>query len=302
MSKGFALDTMDSIQNEGIAHFGLIRKIERITKRNLLCYIGNFPHPVGSIMKVDDRFIETAFMSIDFAQYSGNLDIMIHTLGGDALAAQNIIQTCRTYCKNLRVIIPKTAMSAGTIMAMGADSIMMRETAELGPIDPQMIVNTPTGQIQRPASSWVDAYLSLIKESQDAIKKNEPPHPFLQQLGLLDPSWIQVCLRARRLSESIAKEFLKKYMLQKKTDAEIQAVVDNFIEKGEKLSHGTAIRPLEAQGFGLNVEIIEKNTQLDKLIWELIERAERYIQYRGFAKYVICRNGGLNVKMEAVKI
>jgi ATP-dependent protease ClpP protease subunit len=302
LSKGFGLDRIDMIQNEGVAHQKLVESIEKETGNNLICYISNFPHPLGILMDEDDSIIETMLKSINLDKYDGNIDLIIHTRGGSPLAAQKIVRTCRTYSNKFRVIIAKTAMSAGTIIAMGADKIVMRETAELGPIDPQMIINTPNGQTQRPASAWVEAYLALIEKTQEAIKKNEPPQPFLQQLSQMDPSWIQICLKARKLSTAIAEEFLGRYMLKGKSKDEITLIVEKFLEVGEKLSHGMTIRGPEAINFGLEIEIIDKNTMLDKLIWELLERTERYVQSKGFAKYVIARNGGLNVAIQTLKM
>ena len=45
----------------------------------------------------------------------------------------------------VRVIVPDYAKSAGTLMALGADRIIMSETSELGPIDPQVILADRNG-------------------------------------------------------------------------------------------------------------------------------------------------------------
>src|SRR5207245_1721674 len=124
-----------------------------------------------------------------------------------------------------------TAMSAGTLVAMGADSVVMTETAELGPIDPQMIVTGAEGQFLRPAAAFVDAYLDLIGKSQEAIKKGEPPHPYVELLRKLDPTWIQVCLKARELARTIAGEFLGRYMLRGKPRKEIEEAVERFMKE-----------------------------------------------------------------------
>ena len=165
-----------------------------------------------------------------------------------------------------------------------------------------MVINTPNGPLQRAASIWVEAYLELIESSQEAIKEGKPPHPYLQQLGQIDPSWIQECLRARDLSKTIAKEYLKKYMLKSKSEKEIEAIVDKFIEIGEDLSHGLTIRPQQASDYGLEVEIIGKNSKIEPLIWELSQRCQRYVQSKVLAKYILCRNGGLNISITALKL
>lgn len=302
MKKGFGLELLDTVQNEGLVHHKLIASIEQITKRNLVCYTSNFPHPAGAIMEQDDAMIETVLKSLSLEKYENKLDLMIHTRGGDPVAAHKIVETCRSYAKGFRVIVPKTAMSAGTLIAMGADSIVMRETSELGPIDPQMLVRTPAGEIMRPASAYVDAYLDLINKAQQAIVNNKPAHPYLQQLEKMDPSWIQTCVRARDFARSIAQDYLKEYMLSSKAEPEIKDIVENFIRKGERLSHGFGIRPEKARELGLTeIEIIDKQGNLEKLIWELLVRTECYVQAKRLAKYICSRTGGINVQVEAVR-
>jgi len=302
LKKGFGLDLMDRIQNEGVVHQELIESIEEKTQRNLICYASNFPHPAGAIMEEDDEIIENVLKSIDLTKYDGQLDFMIHSRGGSPTAADKIIQTCRSYSTSFRVIVPKTAMSAATLVAMGSDSVLMSESSELGPIDPQMIYVTQTEKIIRPASAFVNAYLDLINAAQDAMLGKRPPHPYLELLRRIDPTWIQICLKARVLSRTIATEYLKKFMLRSKSDEEIAETVEKFIKTGEELAHGRSIRAKKAKEYGLNIEIIDKDSDLWKLIWELFMRSERYVQVKRLAKYIICRSGGVVVQAELVRI
>ncbi|KAB2841144.1 hypothetical protein F9K50_04555 [bacterium] len=297
-SKGFGLKLIDQLQNEGSAHHEVINKIEKLTKRNLLCYTAFLGHPAGTISLDDSQIIEQLLRSIDLSKYPGTLDLLLHTPGGDPTAAERIILTCRSYSKSFRVLIAHTAMSAGTLIAMGADSIVMTETAELGPIDPQMIINTPQGQSLRPAAAFVDAYKELINKAQDAIARSQPPHPYLELLRKMDPTWIQVCLKARELSKTIATEFLKKFMLHDKTPQDIEKTIEYFVKEGELLSHGRVIRHAKVKEYGLNVDVIKKGDELDELLWELQLRCELYVQSRGFAKYFVSRTGGINMKVQ----
>lgn len=299
--KGFGLSLMDKIQNEGTVHQNLVKEIEKITKRNLIVYTAFLRHPAGAIFQEDSQLIESLLRSIDLSRYPDTLDLLLHTPGGDPTAAERIVQTCRSYSKSFKVIVARTAMSAGTLIAMGADEVVMTETAELGPIDPQMIVNTREGQALRPAAAFVDAYLELINKSQDAIKAKEPPHPYIELLRSIDPTWIQVCLKARALAETIAKEFLKKYMMNGSEEGQIEKTVSNFMKEGELLSHGRIIRHEKASGYGLKINAISKGNELDALLWELQSRCENYVQGRGFAKYFVCSNGGINLSVQQVR-
>ena len=301
--KGFGLTLMDQIQNEGTMHHRLIQKIEEKFKRNVICYISCFPHPAGTIVDEDATIIENLLKSVDLSKYDYQLDLILHSPGGSPTAAEKIILTCRSYApKSFRVVVPKTAMSAATLISMGADKIVMSETSELGPIDPQMISVIGQQQIARPAAAFIDAYLDLVNETKKAIVNHEPPHPYIELLRKIDPVWVQVCLKARQLSVTIAKEYLKKYMLNTKDEKAINEIVERFMKIGEELSHGRVIRGEKVKAYGLDVELIDKNTDIWNLIWEAYLRCENYVQSKHLAKYFVARNGGINVQVQAVKI
>ncbi len=302
--RGFGLRLMDVIQNEGVTHHEAIARIEALTERNFISYSSFFQHPAGIIDDNDPRLIETLLQSIDLSKYGGTLDLMINSPGGSPTAAEKVVLTCRSYADSFRVIVPQTAMSAATMVAMGADSILMTPTAELGPIDPQMVLRLPDGQaIMRPAKAFIDAYLDLVNKTQLAIVNNQPPHPFIELLRKVDFPWVQVCLKARDLAKKIAVEFLSKWMLSGKEPDEIAAVVTNFLTEGEGGSHGRAIRHEKAREFGLEkTETIPTDSSLWRAIWELQERSHHYVQSRRLAKYLVARNGGINVQAEMMQI
>jgi len=300
--KGFGLRLLDSIQNEGIVHHSLVAKIENKTGRNLICYVCNFPHPAGNISMDDASLIEMVLKSIDLSKYEEKLDLLIQSPRGDPNGAERIIHTCRSYSKSFRVIVPKTAMSAATLIAMGADKILMSLTSELGPIDPQMIIGQPPNQTVRPAISFIEAYEDLINKAQAAIANNKAPHPYLELLRRMDPSWVQICLKARNLSETIAREYLSKYMLESKSKEDIGDVIEKFLKTGEEALHGRIIRAEKAKEYGLDVKIEDKNSELWNLLWELCLRCENYVRQKNLAKYIVARNGGINIQIQFRKM
>ena len=52
----------------------------------------------------------------------------------------------RVGTSRLRMIVPDLAKSAATLMVLGADSILMSDTSELGPIDPQVVLADGNGK------------------------------------------------------------------------------------------------------------------------------------------------------------
>jgi ClpP class serine protease len=77
------------------------------------------------------------------------IDMVLHTPGGLALAAEQIAHAiCRRTAK-VTVYVPHYAMSGGTLIALAADEIVMDPNAVLGSLDPQLG--------QQPAASVVRA-------------------------------------------------------------------------------------------------------------------------------------------------
>ncbi|MCA9242726.1 MAG: hypothetical protein KDA32_02130 [Phycisphaerales bacterium] len=301
--KGFGLRLMDEIQNEGTVHQDLVARIEAITSRNLISYSSFFQHPAGIIDDNDPPLIEMVLRSIDLTRYPDTLDLMLNSPGGSPTAAEKIVLTCRAYANSFRVIVPQSAMSAATMVAMGADAIVMTATSELGPIDPQMVVAGPGGPALRPAKSFIDAYSELVAKTQQAIATNQAPHPYIELLRKLDPAWIQVCVKARKLAEQIAEEFLRKWMLAGADEGVVRHVVTQFLTQGEEGSHGRAIRAEKARSFGLTrVETIGASDPLWELVWELHQRSHHFIQQRGLAKYLVTRNGSVNISARAIPL
>ena len=69
-----------------------------------------------------------------------NLTIFLHSGGGDIATAYDIINLCRQYNKGkITVMVPQWAMSAATLVALGADELVMSKIAKLGPLDPVTI-------------------------------------------------------------------------------------------------------------------------------------------------------------------
>lgn len=78
---------------------------------------------------------------LDLIYRHDRISLYLYTRGGDTLAAWSLVNLIRQFADYLEVIVPSKAHSAGTLMSLGANSIIMTKQATLGPIDPS--VNTP---------------------------------------------------------------------------------------------------------------------------------------------------------------
>ena len=239
----------------------LIETIQTATGRTLFAYIANSNHPAGAITKSDiEPFADLLENKEDI-----DLDLLIHSPGGDIDAAEKLVFMCREKSKSFRVIVPASAKSAATLIALAADSIVMGYTSELGPIDPQLVTITHEGNvISRPASSFLDGLDKIKKEAEDTGKLSPVYYVLLKQL---DPALLDWCDKAIKRS----KEFAKKWLRYKDRYSETLAteIADKLSDVNRYLSHGAIIDYKEAKDMKLKVNYLAPNNNLWKALWRL---------------------------------
>jgi ATP-dependent protease ClpP protease subunit len=237
----------------------LIKKIQSDTNCRLICYVAG---PSASISREDTLGFVDLLHNV---APRTDLDLLLHTAGGDIDAADKLITLVSSTVGDarLRVIVPDYAKSAGTLMAMGADKILMSDTSELGPIDPQIIMDDGNGNlIQRSVQTYLDAF----KTHSEALRK-DPSDPVARlMLNKLDPGTLKlfeaVCARATKFAEDQLK-FRPKI-------ATYTAVATNFIDVGKWLTHGQMISWQAATYEGLsNVEYLDFRGSQWRSYWQL---------------------------------
>src|SRR5262245_50165628 len=66
------------------------------------------------------------------------ISLILYTIVGNTMAAWNLVNMLRMFCDELEIIVPARARSAGTLMCLGANKVLMTKQATLGPIDPSL--------------------------------------------------------------------------------------------------------------------------------------------------------------------
>jgi hypothetical protein len=64
--------------------------------------------------------------------------LLIDSLGGSAKSAFQLAKFFRNYSDRFVALVPRTAKSAATLLALGADEIILGNAGELGPVDAQV--------------------------------------------------------------------------------------------------------------------------------------------------------------------
>ena len=214
----------------------------------------------------------------------------MHSGGGFAESAERIVNSIYSYCDDFRVIIPTQAKSAATIVAMGASSILMSDTSEIGSIDPQ--IHLPNG-ITTPAQSIIKAYEELMKKIEKKQKANQLYDAELVMISKIDPVLLRECRKYMDLSKDIASKLLNKKMhLDKPISA--SEIETNFLDDSRTFSHGRLIGWQEAQKLGLKVEYVDKFDEKWKLIWQIYIRSKITLERTRLAKIIEDEENSLN--------
>ena len=276
----------------------IIKRVQENLNAKLIVYTSSPSHPFPSIMIQDVPLFEDLLRSVSGVE-EGYL--MINCPGGDPNAAEKLLMMCRErFTKSFSVIVPDYAKSAATMIALGSDKILMGYLAELGPIDPQLRMAPPPLPGETiPARSFVDG-LEIIRRR---IKEDgDPFQMYLPMIARIRPEVLAMCQRAIDDARATAEKWLKKYML--KHDPNQAEKVAEWLSAGEKYkSHGKVINFDEVKNvLKLNVEKIDKDSDLWKDVWELYCRSILFLQKRpNAAKLFESESASLTMSIKVVR-
>lgn len=219
-----------------------------------------------------------------------HLDLLIHSPGGMAHTAEKIVAVCRSLCTGeFRVVVPSMAKSAATMTAICSDQIVMGYLSELGPIDPQVPVLVGGMWRYISAQSFLDGQQEAPKEVERAHTEGRPVIGYLQLLNSPDmaASWIAEMRREIKFGQDMATKHLKRHMLPRlhtgasaqKLGSAARRIANDLSQANNRLSHGRMIRAEEARDeIGLDVEILDRDDERWKVLWEIYVRMEIFMQ------------------------
>jgi hypothetical protein len=121
----------------------LLKRLEEERSSKVLVYVtGDRQRRETQIApEVQDFFVH----HLDRIGDPRKISLYLYTRGGMTLAAWSLANLIRQFCKELEVIVPSKAHSAGTLICLAANKIIMTKQATLGPIDPS--VNNPLNPV-----------------------------------------------------------------------------------------------------------------------------------------------------------
>ena len=259
----------------------------------IITYISKYGHPAAGIDPNDTKPIDDMLRSIG---ESKTIELIIHSAGGLAENAKKIISLIRANCETFRVVVPDAAKSAATIIALASNKIIMSDTSELGPIDPQIAYPTPQGVILRPAWTIVKSFNEITEKA--LMQDGSLNSAYIPILSSFDVSLCEYCKVAIENSKKIAEEYLKNGML-KENPKKAESTAKDLAYTERYTSHAHLIDYKEAIDlFGEeDVEYIKNTDSLWNLYWELYCRSALFLENPAIVKLFETENNSVNIRI-----
>lgn len=240
----------------------LVSSIEEATSSRLICYILGDRGPFST--KIAEDSVKIFYKHLQKIGNVKKISLFLYTRGGDMLAPLRITKLIRDHCETFEVIIPYRAHSAGTLLALGADTILMSKLGELTPIDPTTSHPfNPDDPINPQAKMEISvedvtSYFLLAKEKA-GIQDGQMVEIFSQLVNKIHPLALGNIYRGHRMVRLLAKKLLSLHM-KNNQKAKMEKIVNSLTQ--DLPIHGYLITRGEAMDdLGLKIEIPDEKLE-----------------------------------------
>ncbi|WP_197052461.1 SDH family Clp fold serine proteinase [Halobellus rufus] len=234
-------------------------------------------------------------MQVFYGLDGSELDLILHSPGGTPTAAESLVDYLRSKFDHIRVFVPHAAMSAATMMCCAADELVMGRHSFLGPIDPQVTLDTPTGVRSVPAKAILQQFEQAKEEIEDDEDNLAQWTPILRQYG---PGLLVECKQAINLSQELARDWAQKYMFSGDPDAAAKAdeISQTLSDFDLFKSHGRHLNREKARNYGFEVTDLEDDQKLQDLVLSVYHSTTLGHVQTGVAKIIENHNGNAYIQ------
>ena len=233
-----------------------LRELTSATGRACIVYASpwtepNIPHsPNLNINRSDIQGFAEVLAGVTERQ----LDLVIHSGGGDPDAAEAIVRLLRRRFDHIRVFVPFSAMSAATMIALAADEIVLDEHSHLGPIDSQVSVARGNSSYYASAQAILDDF-EMARQEFSKAGSNNAWNPIISQMH---PGLVSYCRASQSRAKEMVAEWMEKYMFKERENAKqiALAIADHLADYKTLGSHGRPIDIEAAREIGISVKAL----------------------------------------------
>lgn len=231
----------------------IYKAIEQSRNSKVIAYsTSNRP---GMETQIASDAVDVILEHLDSFNKTDKISLILYTLGGNTLAAWNIINLIREFCKELEILVPNKCRSAGTLMCLGADNIIMTKQATLGPIDPSLISpynpiipNTNPPQKAPVSVESVKGYFDLLKEEVGVSDPVVLGDAYKKLVDHINPLVLGDIYRSKRQIQMLARKMMEMHRME---DVYVEKIIKFLCS--DSGSHDYTISRTEAKSLGLKI-------------------------------------------------
>ena len=195
----------------------MYRQIEVERDSKVIAYVtGDRP---GLETQVHSEVVDIFVDHLDSIGDVERISLVLYTRGGDPHAARSIVNLLQTFCGDLEVIVPSKCRSAGTLLCLGANKIVMTKQATLGPIDPSVHTDlNPPRPDGNPMSRFpvnVEDVNAFIEQARDSLPHQPVDGVFDRLAQSVHPLVLGNAFRTRAQIRMLAEGLLSNHMNDK---------------------------------------------------------------------------------------
>jgi hypothetical protein len=245
----------------------VLQQVSSLLGGPLISYWNN---PRGSVCHND---VVALYETLGKLGHQDTIYLFAKSDGGTGTAALRLVSLLRQYCRRLVVLVPLECASAATMIALGANEILMGPMAYLTPVDTSLShALSPLDRDNERVSVSLDELNRLIRLWR-AEQSDTHEHPYKALFQHVHPLVIGAVDRAESLSIMLCKQLLAYHI----ADATVSDRIANTLNS-QYPSHSYPILFDEARKIGLNVAsmpaaINEQLLALNKLYSEMGQKA-----------------------------
>jgi len=235
----------------------LYQQLEQARNSKIVVYVTGDRKNLEAAIAHDavDLFVD----HLDLIGPTPRITLFLYTRGGDTLAAWSLANLLRTFCDRLEIVVPARAHSAGTLISLAAETVVMTKQAALGPIDPSvkgpLNPPIPNAQPNNVVPVSVEAINGFVEFAETALGDSGDLTEILLKLAdSVHPMVLGQAYRARRQIRMLGERLLRHHMTDDQSDdSDIERILDFLCS--DSGSHDYTINRREAADLGLPMEI-----------------------------------------------
>jgi hypothetical protein len=253
-----------------------LRRISEIRGgRDILAYSSDMcPKGFKSKAPVSIDYDDLLAIKDQLAGLKGKLiDVILETPGGSGEVVEDIARILHEKYEDVAFIIPGWAKSAGTILTMAGNEILMEPSSALGPIDAQMNHN---GKIFS-AHAFIQRFEKIKEEVAHTGILNKAYVPMLQAIS---PGELQSAENALNFAQQLVRDWLVQYKFEKwiihsnngqpvtleEKRSQAKRIAENLCAHDKWLVHGRSIKINDLRAAGLKITDYSENPDLAEAI------------------------------------